>query len=73
MKGKGWLFHEIVIKGNVQLRSLAIVDLEFDQVGVGYTPFRVKRDTKVERFAAGTKLPLKPSDSTDECEPDFTS
>jgi hypothetical protein len=69
----GLPFHEVVIEGNVQLRSLVFLDLEFEEVGDGYAPYRVTQDGEVERFAASTKIPLKPSNSTDARKPDVTS
>jgi len=69
----GLPFHEVVIEGNVQFRSLVFIDLEFEEVGDGYTPYRVTRDGDVERFASSTKIPLKPTNSTDIREPNVTS
>src|ERR1700722_3920441 len=62
-------FHEVVIEGNVRLRSLVFIDLEFEEVRDGYTPYQVTEDGEVERFSAGTKIPLKPSNSTNDREP----
>jgi hypothetical protein len=68
----GLPFHEVVIEGNIQLRSLVFVVLDFEEVGDGYMPYRVTHGGDVERFAASTKIPLKPSDPNENRRPKST-
>jgi hypothetical protein len=53
-------FHEVLIEGNAQTISLVFSDLVIDEVGDGYTPYRVGATGVPERYGSNTKIPFDP-------------
>lgn len=54
-------FHEVLIEGNAQTISLVFSDLTIEEVGDGYTPYKVGGTGIPERYASDTKIPFDPA------------
>jgi hypothetical protein len=54
-------FHEVLIEGNAQTISLVFSDVMIEEVGDGYTPYRVGATGVPERYASNTKIPFDPA------------
>jgi hypothetical protein len=55
-------FHEVQINANAHLITVVFADLSVEEVPAGYVPYRVEERGVAERYADGSKFPLRPSD-----------
>ncbi|HUB69696.1 MAG TPA: hypothetical protein VL984_04690 [Acidimicrobiales bacterium] len=53
-------FQEVCIEANAHEISIVFSDLVVEEVAAGYTPYRVEAEGVAERYAAASKIPLRP-------------
>lgn len=58
-ESSGIRFHEVNIEANAHRISIVFSELSVQEIGIGYTPFKVGRSSFAEEYEAESKMPLE--------------